>query len=310
MSPPKDPVKREIWLTNIRKRSQNPEWIRNHKEGIHKSSQTPEWIQHHKEAMVKNGKNPERTRKIVEKAKVRSQNPEWMRESKERNQKLSLDPEWLRKTKEGSQRRSLNPDYLRENKERNQKLSKDPEWIRKTTEGVQKRALNIEWRSNLKVGAQKRSNSPIWRLNHMEGLVGGFWYGNVRYPRDGDYCGLWCKDLWDRIDAAQNYQSILSGKTRYDNDDHALDRHHVYWQKKACCEWDEDVQGYFCWVDVRTKKNPNKVKYYIRGDPNKFVLLTKEEHLMVRKDKLKWIKIFEELIESKLDGICYLPKEE
>lgn len=148
----------------------------------------------------------------------------------------------------------------------------------------------------------------------VESKLGGFWYGNVRYPDPPKYCELWCPDLWHRIDEAQNYQSILSGKTKADNLDRhgktrALSRHHIYYQKKACCEWDEDINGYYAWIDIGTRKKPNKVKYYIPGDPNRFVLLTAQEHRMISKDKTGWIKILEELIETKLGGVCYLPKD-
>jgi hypothetical protein len=150
------------------------------------------------------------------------------------------------------------------------------------------------------------------RLKIIEGQIGGFWYGAVRY-KDKIYCERWCPDLWRRIDEAQHYQSILSGKTKgdiicRDGKVRALFRHHVYWQPKACCEWDEDTNGYYAWIDIGTARKPNRVKYYIPGDPNKFVLLTAHEHGMVAKDKLKWIKIFEELIETKLGGVCYLPR--
>jgi hypothetical protein len=149
----------------------------------------------------------------------------------------------------------------------------------------------------------------------VEAKYGGFWYGVVRYYDERIYCSLWNSDLFRRIDAAQDFKSILSGKTKEDNRDkhgkaRALIRHHVYWQPKACCEWDEDVGGYYAWINIGTPKKPNWYKYYINGDPNKFVLLTMEEHGTVSKDKLKWIKIFEKLIETKLGGKCYLTKEE
>lgn len=204
-------------------------------------------------------------------------------------QKRLQDPEYCRRQKEGCQNR--NKDFY-----------KDPEWIRKNKEGAQKRSQNPEWiRKN-------KERSLEWRYNHKEGLLGGFWYGNVRYPDPIKYCELWCPDLWHRIDEAQNYQSILSGKTKIDNGGKSLSRHHVYWQPKACCEWDEDTQGYYAMINIGTAKYPFWYKHYIKGDPNKFVLLTSSEHQMVKKDKFAWIEIFEELIETKLGGVCYLPK--
>jgi hypothetical protein len=176
---------------------------------------------------------------------------------------------------------------------------------------------HIPWNKGKKYPEYTGENSPLYgivrgyetRLRVKEAKVGGFWYGNVRYG-ERKYCELWNRDLWNRIDKAQNNQSILSGKTKEDNGGCALSRHHIYWQPKACCEWDEDAQGYYAWINIGLRSNTDKIKYYIKGDPNKFVLLTKREHGVVAKDKIKWIKIFEDLIETKLGGACYLPKSE
>ena len=161
-----------------------------------------------------------------------------------------------------------------------------------------------------KIGAKHKGKvmSEVSRQKMVESKLGGFWYGNVRYSDPPKYCELWCPDLWHRIDEAQNYQSILSGKTKFDNGGRALSRHHVYWQPRACCEWDDDVQGYYAKINIGTRRKSNWYRYYIPGDPNKFVLLTTSEHQMIRKNKLKWIKVFEDLIETKLNGVCYLPK--
>jgi hypothetical protein len=161
---------------------------------------------------------------------------------------------------------------------------------------------------------ESRKNGKGWipseetRRKISETLLGGFWYGNVRYVGK-KYCELWNSNLWRRIDAYQNYKSILSGKTKADNGGITLSRHHVYWQEKACCVWDEDAQGYYAMINIGTAKRPNMYKYYVGDDPNKFVLLTKSEHGMIAKDKIKWIKIFEDLI-KKQGGKCYYTKEE
>lgn len=223
-------------------------------------------------------------------------------------QTLAQDPEWRRKNKEGSQRRSQEPDWRLKNKMGSQKRSKNPSWKRKNKDAAQIRSKNPTYQCNVKKSNQKLAQNPEWIRKNVESHIGGFWYGNVRYSNSPRYCELWGRPLWHRIDEAQNYQSILSGKTKFENGGRALSRHHVYWQKKACCEWDEDANGYYAWIDTGTARKPDRIKYYIPGDPNKFVLLTKSEHAMVVKDKLKWIKIFEDLIETKLGGVCYLPK--
>jgi len=196
--------------------------------------------------------------------------------------------------------------------------TKRPEACRNMLNSIRGLPKTEEHRKNLSIsltGKLVGSRNPFYRKHHKEDSIlkniefhiGGIWYGNVKYY-DNPYCELWCPDLWHRIDEAQNYQSILSGKTKVENGGRALSRHHVYWQPKACCEWDEDAQGYYAMINIGTVGKSNWYKHYIRGDPNKFVLLTVSEHQLVKKDKLKWIKLFEELIETKLGGICYLPK--
>lgn len=279
MPPPKDPVKRE-------------EALRHYREAAQKRVQNPEWQNNHKLAMQN-----------------RALNPEWMRENKERSQKLAQDPEWIYNHGEAMRRLTQDPEWISKNKSTGRKNAQNPEW----QHNIQKRSQNPEWIRKQKKAAQSRIQDSMWQCNNMEGRWGGFWYGAVRYAESPRYCEVWAPPLWKRIDEAQNYQSILSGKTKSDNLDRngkprALSRHHVYYQKKACCEWNEDVNGYYAWIDIGTKSVPRWYKHYISGDPNKFVLLTTSEHMKTATDKLKWIKIFEDLIETKLGGICYLPK--
>ena len=162
-----------------------------------------------------------------------------------------------------------------------------------------------------KPGARERQSVAM-----KEAHVGGFCIQNITYDERKKYCELWNPNLWRRIDACQGNRSIISGKTKEDNGGRALSRHHVYWQEKACCVWDEDAQGYFAMIDIGTKSKPEMYKHYINGSPNKFVLLTHEEHGMIRGNKklgttkLTWIKTLEDLIETKLDGKCFYTEEE
>jgi rRNA maturation protein Nop10 len=114
--------------------------------------------------------------------------------------------------------------------------------------------------------------------------------------------------------------SAISEVTRWETPSkRQLSRHHVYWQEKACCVWDEDAQGYYAMIDLNhNKNNPNWYKHYIKGDPNKFVLLTAKEHGEVKgskksgKDTMWWVRYFEDLIEKReAEGKkCYLSPEE
>ena len=284
MPAPKDPIKYK-------------EYCRKRKEIAQRLYQNPEYRRKNKEAMQKRAKDPEYQHIQKEAIRKRSQNPKWKHNHKKAMQKRALDPKWLHENKEMCQKRSSTQKWIDNNKKVGRENAQNPEWKRKHKKAVQKLAQDLKW-----------------QLKQKEGKLGGFWYGNVRYPDRPRYCNVWGAPFWRRIDEAQNYQSILSGKTKEDNigrdgKPRALSRHHVYWQKKACCEWDEDARGYYAWIDIGTPKKPNRIKYYIPGDPNKFVLLTMSEHDMVKKDKLKWIKTFEDLIETKLGGVCYLPKD-
>lgn len=152
-----------------------------------------------------------------------------------------------------------------------------------------------------------RKQSEQHQMKTTEYLIGGFWYGNIRYPERKYYCELWTPDLCDRIRSAWDHKSAISGKTSVDNRGKKLDCHHVYFQKKACCEWDSDLRGYYVMLNIGTNRKPEIVRHDIKGDPNKFVPLTHSEHSVVRFNKLKWVKYFEDLIESR-NGFCYLPK--
>lgn len=168
-------------------------------------------------------------------------------------------------------------------------------------------ANNTMRKAELATRARKRIHTEEERERQSANMIlslNDIWYGGVTYkePQVNKYCEKWTASLRRRIRACWDHKSVLSGKTKEDNKrKHQLSCHHVYYHPGACCVWDEDKQGSYYYIDGE--------KYYIKGDPNKFVALTSAENSMVNFDKLKWIKIFEDIIE-KHGGICYLPKEE
>ena len=159
-------------------------------------------------------------------------------------------------------------------------------------------------------------NKPEIKLKHKETHVGGFCIQNIIYDEREGYCDVWGPPLWERIDEYQGYKSIISGKTKENNNGKELTRHHLYWQKKACCGYDEDTKGYYAMINLGTRGKPNMHKHYIKGSPNKFVLLTLEEHGMIRgnkklsTNKLTWIIYLENLVETKLGGKTFYTEEE
>ena len=209
-------------------------------------------------------------------------------------------------------------------KQRREKMYNDPLWKEAVTNGARKRVQDPKARANNKAAMKKLFQNPEFRENLLISITGqGFWYGHpVLCPENRKnkvYCEKWNKDLWRRIDAAWDYRSAISGVTRFENykQEH-LSRHHVYWQEKACCEWDKDKQGYYAMINLGNSVKPRWYKHYIKGDPNKFVLLTRAEHKLIEgnlkddKTKLAWVLFFEDLIEKReSEGKrCYLTKEE
>jgi hypothetical protein len=309
MPPKKNSPEYEAWI----KTPEYERWRERNKKALQQTVKNniknPEWIRNNKKMIINRSKNPEWRNNIKKAAIKRSQDPEWLKNNKNASIKRSQNPEWIRNNKEHLKKLCENPEWQLMMKERNQNLSKNPQWMKKFNEGMQKRNKNPEWRTNIKKSAKLRWENP----EYIENLIGGFWYGAVHYPDRTIYCELWNRDLWNRIDAFWDYKSSLSGLTKEDNKDKngkcvALSRHHVYYQPKACCEWDEDKQGYYAWINIGTNIKPNWYKHYINGDPNKFVLLTSKEHGQVGYNKLKWVKIFEDIIEQR-GGKSYLIKE-
>ena len=191
-----------------------------------------------------------------------------------------------------------------------------PEVKSKKSASIKESWKKPEVREKHCIAALKFINRPEVREKMCEVQMGGFWYGSVTYNDRKQYCECWNPGLWRRIDVCQDNKSIISGKTKEDNGGRALSRHHVYWQEKACCVWDGDKNGYYAMINLGTKSKPDMHKYYINGSPNKFVLLTSSEHRIIAgnkklgTNKLTWIKILEDLIETKLGGKCYYTKKE
>jgi len=140
------------------------------------------------------------------------------------------------------------------------------------------------------------------------------WYGTVTYgklPR----CVLFNAEFKERCRAYWGYKSVLlPHKTQAENCVIAgkparLTVHHVYYQIKALCGYDEDLQGYYAMVNLGTERKPNLVRHNIKGDPNKFVTLTHSENVKANSNKLTWIKKFEDMIEAG-GGKCYFTEEE
>jgi hypothetical protein len=245
-----------------------------------------------------------------------AKDPIWRENTTEANRKMVQTPEWRSSNKKAIEKIMTAPNYEEKCKERGKVLSSNIVWKENHDKAMKTRANDPEWKLWRIEENKKMAGDPYFVERRLIVFTGeGYWYGNKILRRDREYyCELWNDDLKGRIDAAYDYKSILSGNTKFDNGNISLTHHHLYWEKKACCVWDEDAQGYYAWII----NNGKKVKYYIKGDPNKFVLLTISEHGKMYgnkregTDKIYWIKYLEDLVEQreKEGKKCYLSPEE
>jgi hypothetical protein len=241
-------------------------------------------------------------------------------------QKLSQNrPEVKQRQSESAKIVGAKPD-VKQRRSESQIISHNrPEVKQRSSEAQKLSHARPELRLKQSISGKISYEYPPRYEKHLIGVSGqGFWYGHpILCPENKkgkQYCELWNKGLWVRIDAAWDYKSAISEVTRWETPSkRQLSRHHVYWQEKACCVWDEDAQGYYAMIDLNHNKNkPNWYKHYIKGDPNKFVLLTAKEHGEVKgskksgKDTMWWVRYFEDLIEKReSEGKpCYLSKED
>jgi hypothetical protein len=353
MPSPKDPIKYELWrkhLSEASKRSDvkqrrsesskirwaRPEEKQNHSKSQKLSSARPEVKQRRSISQKKRFEDPKERQRTSEMQKTKWQIPEY-----KTSQLNSFNTAEAKQRKSDSMiKRYNNVEERMRSSESSKIIWAIPEVRKRITDSIKIANARPEVKQRKSDSAKRRFNDPEERkrtsncikisyedpYNRERHLIGangqGFWYGHpILHPENNQktYCELWNKSLWVRIDAAWDYKSAISGKTRWENyNNHQLSRHHVYWQEKACCVWDEDAQGYYANINTGTKAKPNIVKHYIKGDPNKFVLLTQGEHGMVKgnkkseKDLMYWVHYFEDLIEKReSEGKpCYISKED
>jgi len=229
---------------------------------------------------------------------------------------VGLSNEHIEKIREGTKEALSDPEVRARMSESHKDVPR-PQWVRdKIGKGNEGKVRSEEARNKIRKSREGKycgENAGFYGKTHNEESVekireamilsqNDIWYGGVKYPDSYRiYCEKWNAGLRERIRAFWGYKSALSGKTSKENGNRALSCHHVYYHKKACCEWDEDIQGYYTWICGE--------KYYIKGDPNKFVTLTTSEHKIIDNDRLYWAKYFEDLILSR-GGKSYFTHEE
>ena len=118
------------------------------------------------------------------------------------------------------------------------------------------------------------------KLKIVEKKVGGFWYGNVKYP-DQKYCEKFDDDFKERVRAYWGWECVVCGKA--ESAKRRLHIHHVHYDKKMCCN----------------------------GSPKDVVALCPSCHMATNFNRSLWEKAFTDLIYSdEFKGKSYLTKTE
>lgn len=139
---------------------------------------------------------------------------------------------------------------------------------------------------NIAIAAKRRFENPEYVKNHtaanirrVETLLGGFWYGNIRYY-ENQYCEKWTEDLRRRVRAFFNYTCFECGVVITGR---ALNVHHVHYNKKTCCD----------------------------GSPHDLVPLCPTCHTRTNFNRDYWEDHFvEKLYDLHPDGKCFFTREE
>ncbi len=124
----------------------------------------------------------------------------------------------------------------------------------------------------------KYSQITIDRIK--EAKLGGYWYGNVRYYDGPQYCEKFNKSLKERVRAFFGYICLECGSPQ---NGQALHVHHVWYNKKACCDDTPRSLVPLC-IGCHTKTTAGDREY--------------------------WSQHFQDIIDIYYGGKCWLTKEE
>jgi hypothetical protein len=179
----------------------------------------PRWVAGHKSGIVKREANPDNIKARKDGYKIRSANPEW----KENLKKAAVI-------------RNQSTDFVQVKTEQNRVLAKDPEWKRNLNEGINNRSTNQTWLQRITEANQERAKDPEWRKKisaTKQGCSIEEWKGFTHF---GPYCEKFNEPTKKKKRAVFSGCCCLTGVTKEENSNNAMSVHHVFVEKKACCE--------------------------------------------------------------------------
>lgn len=191
----------------------------------------------------------------------------------------------IRSAKIGSKYRQRTEEHCRKISMALSNKPKSEEHKRKLSES--RKSLSLEAKRNIREAALLRFSNPDYIKIHndanqkrKETLIGGFWYGNVRYQDGPQYCERWTADLRDRVRAYFGYRCFECGSLQHGRKHNV---HHVHYNKKTCCDGSPHDMIPLC-PECHSKTNFNRAFWedhfttmIYSSDPNGKCFFTKEE---------------------------------
>jgi len=113
------------------------------------------------------------------------------------------------------------------------------------------------------------------------------WRGGLSFE---PYCPKFNNQFRERVRKWFNFQCVECGQLESKR---KLTVHHVYYNKKACCEQNENGE-YIYNIDGEQVK--------VKGNPNKFVALCLSCHTRTNGNRIQWAKHFEDIINNWYQG--------
>ena len=102
------------------------------------------------------------------------------------------------------------------------------------------------------------------------------------------------KEFKERVRAWYNYQCSNCEQPQ-NIEKHCV--HHVYYNKMACCEQNENGEYIY---------NIDGEQVIVIGNPNKFVALCKSCHAKTNHNRVYWARYFEDIINNWYDGRSWM----
>lgn len=251
----------------MKKQFENPEFYQKYADGHNKALKNPEYLKHQSEAQKKKYENPD-VRKL----------------HSERQKKILRTPEIRKKMSESAKKFFANPEASKEHRERQKKVMSSPEVRAKLSESGKKYFENPDARARQCEIQKKIKSDPEYRKRASEIMKNRLceysWYGNVKYYDGPQYCEKWTPELRERVRAYFGYVCVECGTPQTDR---KLAIHHVWYNKKLCCD----------------------------DTPRTLVALCTGCHSKTSNgDRDAWSEHFQEIIDAYYGGRCWFTREE